>query len=86
MEPGGESLERRFQAFNGILLLGTVETFVVHARDAQRLAHVAALRQECGLIPESVQVDVVIQRCRRTGCRRQLGMSVTIIGTSSGPG
>jgi len=60
MEAGDESLESRLQAFNGILLLCTVETFVVHAGDAQHLPDVAAFRQKCGLTPESIEIDVVI--------------------------
>jgi hypothetical protein len=38
-----------------------IEAFVVHAREAQHHAHVAALGQEHRLAPEAVQVDMVAE-------------------------
>ena len=59
MEAGAECFERSLQPLDRVLLLGMVETFVVHAGNAQHHAQVAALGQEGGLIPEAIQVDVV---------------------------
>ncbi len=62
MEAGAKRLERCFQPLDGILLLRVVETFVVHARDAQHHPHVPAFGQKHTLIPESVKVDVIVKR------------------------
>jgi hypothetical protein len=42
MEAGAKRLQSSFQPLDGILLLRMVETFVVHAGDAQHHAHIAA--------------------------------------------
>jgi hypothetical protein len=52
VEAGAECLQRGLKPFHRVFLLGMVETFVVHAGDAQHHAQVAALGQEGGLIPE----------------------------------
>ena len=64
VEAGAERFERRFQPLHRILLFRVVETFVVHAGNTQHHAHVAALGQEGRLIPEAVQVDVVVESAR----------------------
>ena len=64
VEAGAEGLQRRLQPLDRVLLLAVVEAFVVHARNAQHHAHVAALGQKRGLVPESIQVDVVVERSR----------------------
>ncbi len=63
MEAWAERFERRFQPLDRILLLRAVQAFVVHARNTEHHADIAALSEEGRLIPEPVQVDVVIQ-CR----------------------
>jgi hypothetical protein len=62
MEAGAKRLQRSFQPFDGILLFRVVETLVVHAGDAQHHPHVPAFGQKHTLIPESVQVDVIVKR------------------------
>ena len=64
MKAGAECLERRLQPLDGVLLLSVVETFVIHACDAQHHAHVAALGQKRCLVPKAIQVDVVVERRR----------------------
>src|SRR5271168_440442 len=61
MEAGAKCLERRLQPLHRIFLFGVVKTFVVHARNTQYHAHVAALCKEGRFIPEAVQVDVGVE-------------------------
>src|ERR1700685_4029880 len=63
MEAWAKGFQRRLQPLHCILLLRTVEAFVVHAGNAENHADITALGKEGRLIPEAVQVDVVIQ-CR----------------------
>jgi len=41
-----------------------VEAFVVHARNTQHYPHIPALGDKRSLIPESIQIDVVIEGSR----------------------
>ena len=54
MEAWAERFERRFQPFHRILLRRAVETFVVHAGNAEDHADIAALSKKGCLIPEAV--------------------------------
>jgi hypothetical protein len=40
-----------------------VKALIVHAGDAQYDPKIAGLRKERRLVPESVEVDVVVERC-----------------------
>ena len=61
MEAGAEGFERGFEALDGVLLLRVVKALVVHAGNTEHHAHVAALGEKGSLIPEAVQVDVVVE-------------------------
>jgi hypothetical protein len=61
MEAWAKRFERRFQPLHRILLLRAVKTFVVHAGNAENHADIAALGKEGRLIPEAVEVDVVVE-------------------------
>jgi hypothetical protein len=61
MEAWAEGFQSGFQPLYRILLLRAVETFVVHAGNTEHHAHIAGLCKEGGLIPEAVQVDVVVE-------------------------
>src|ERR1700722_15415356 len=63
MEAWAKRFEGRFQPLHRILLLRAVETFVVHTGNAENHADIAAFGEEGRLIPEAVEVDVVVQ-CR----------------------
>ena len=65
MEAGAEELERSLKALDRVLLLGVVEALVIDTGNAQHHAQVAALGQECRLVPEAVQVDVVCRARQR---------------------
>src|SRR6202034_2006578 len=62
VESGTKGLECRLQPFNCILLFGMVETLVVDAGDSQYHANVPALSQKGSLIPNPIQVYMVIER------------------------
>ena len=62
VEAGAEGFERGFQPLDGILLLRMVKALVVHAGDAQHHPQIAALGQKRRLVPEAVEVDVVVER------------------------
>ena len=57
-----ELLECRLQPLYGVLLLRVVEAFVVHARYAKHHPEVARFGQKGRLVPETVQVEVIVQR------------------------
>src|SRR5580700_8822295 len=63
MEDWAKGFQRRLQPLHRILLLRAVETFVVHAGNAQNHADITALGKEGRLVPEAVEVDVVVERC-----------------------
>src|ERR1700676_1379889 len=62
MEAWAKRLEGRFQPLHRILLLGAVKTFVVHAGNAENHAEITALGKEGRLVPEAIEVDVVVER------------------------
>src|SRR5271170_1120880 len=62
MEAWAKGFQRRLQPLHRILLLRAVETFVVYAGNAENHADITALGKEGRLIPEAVEVDVVVQR------------------------
>jgi hypothetical protein len=62
VKAGAECFERGFQAFDRVLLFRMVKAFVVHAGNAENHAHIATLGEEGRLIPEAVQIDVVVER------------------------
>src|SRR5579884_3800399 len=64
VEAGAESFERRFEAFDGIFLLRVVKALVVHAWNMENHADISALGEEGRLVPEPVEVDVVVERRR----------------------
>src|SRR5580704_4522886 len=61
MEAGAKGFQRRLQPLHRILLLRAVETFVVHAGNAENHADITALGQEGRLGPEAIEVDVVVE-------------------------
>ena len=61
MEAWAKRLEGCLQPLHGILLLRAVQTFVVHAGNSEDHAEIAALRKEGRLIPEAIEVDVVVE-------------------------
>ncbi len=61
MEAWAERFQRRFQPLDRILLLRAVQAFVVNAGNAENHADIAGLSEEGRLIPEPVQVDVVVE-------------------------
>src|ERR1700693_2470721 len=61
MEAWAKGFQRRFQPLHRILLLRAVETFVVHAGNAENHADITALGKEGRLIPEAIEVDVVVE-------------------------
>src|SRR6202023_2720371 len=61
MEAWAKAFQRRLQPLHRILLLRAVKTFVVHAGNAENHADITALGKEGGLVPEGVQVDVVVE-------------------------
>ncbi len=62
VEAGTEGFQGRFEPLNRIFLFRVVKTFVVHTGDTENHAHIATLREKGCLVPESVQIDVVIER------------------------
>src|ERR1700731_5328919 len=62
MEAWAKGFQRRLQALHRILLLQAVETFVVHAGNAENHADITALGKEGRLVPKAIEVDVVVQR------------------------
>src|SRR5438309_2737030 len=62
MEAWAKGFQRRLQPLHRILLFRTVETFVVHTGNTENHAQIAALGKEGRLIPEAVEIDVVVQR------------------------
>jgi hypothetical protein len=61
VEAGAKSLQRGLQAFDGVLLLRVVKALIVHAGDGQQHPKIAGLRKERRLVPESIEIDVVIE-------------------------
>ncbi len=61
MEAWAKDFQRYLQPLHRILLFGAVKTFVVHAGNPENHADITALGEEGPLIPESVQVDVVVK-------------------------
>src|ERR1700689_1961925 len=61
MEAWAKGLQGRFQPLHRILLLRAVKTFVVHAGNAENHADIAALGKEGRLVPETIEVDVVVE-------------------------
>ena len=64
MEAWAEGFQSGFQPLHRILLLRAVEAFVVHAGNAEHHADIAGLGKKGRLIPEAVQVDVVVESTR----------------------
>ena len=62
MEAGAKCLQRGLQPLDGILLFRVVKALVVHAGDAQHHPKIAGLRKERRLVPEPIEVDVVVER------------------------
>src|SRR5208282_2942309 len=60
VEAGAKRLQRRLQPLYCIFLFRSVETFVVHTGNAEHHSHIAGLGKKGGLVPEAVQVDVVV--------------------------
>jgi hypothetical protein len=61
VEPWAERFERCLKTLHCVFLARVVETLIVNSRDAEHHAHVATLCQKRGLVPEAVEVDVVIE-------------------------
>ena len=61
MEAWAEGFQSGFQPLHRILLLRAVKAFVVHAGNTENHADIAALRKKGRLIPEAVEVDVVVE-------------------------
>ena len=61
MEAWAKGFERCLQPLHRILLFRAVKTFVVHAGNTENHAEIAALGKEGRLIPEAVEVDVVVE-------------------------
>ncbi len=61
MEAWAEGFQSGFQPLHRILLLRAVEAFVVHTGNTEHHAHIAGLGKKGRLIPEAVQVDVVVE-------------------------
>src|ERR1035437_7066683 len=61
MEAWAKCFQRGLQPLHRVLLLGAVKTLVVHASNSEHHAHVTALGEKGRRIPETVQIDVVIQ-------------------------
>src|ERR1700722_16102355 len=61
-EAGAKCLERRFQPLHRILLFRAVKTLVVHTGNTENHANITALGKESRLIPEAIEVDVVVER------------------------
>jgi hypothetical protein len=62
VEAGAKCLQCGFQAFDGVLLLRVVKALIVHTGDAQQHPKITGLRKERRLVPESIEVDVVVER------------------------
>ena len=61
VEAWAKRFQRRFQPLHRILLLRAVKAFVVHAGNTENHADIAGLSKEGRLIPEPVEVDVVVE-------------------------
>jgi hypothetical protein len=61
MEARAEGFERSFEPLDGVLLLRSIKAFVVHSLHLQHNAEVTRLRKERRLIPEPVEVNVVVE-------------------------
>src|ERR1700688_2723577 len=62
MEAWAKRFEGCLQPLHRVLLFRAVQTFVVHAGNAQNHAKIATFGKESRLVPEAVQVDVVVER------------------------
>jgi len=63
MKAWTKGFQRRLQPLHRIFLFRAVKTFVVHAGNAENHADITALGEEGRLIPEAIEVDVVVE-CR----------------------
>src|SRR5271169_3603796 len=63
MEAWAKRLERCLQTLHCVLLFRVVKTFVVHAGNTEDHADIPALGKEGCLVPEAVEVDVVVETC-----------------------
>src|ERR1700677_2121615 len=61
VEAWAESFQSGFQPFYRILLLRAVEAFVVHAGNTEHHADIAGLRKKGRFVPETVEVDVIVE-------------------------
>jgi hypothetical protein len=61
MEAWAKHLERCLQPLHRVLLFRAVQTFVVHAGNTENHADIPALGKEGRLIPEAIEVDVVVE-------------------------
>jgi hypothetical protein len=62
MEAWAKRCKRRFQPLPCILLFRMVKTFVVHTRNTENHAWIAAFGKKRRLIREAAEADVVVQR------------------------
>src|SRR5580700_793032 len=61
VEAWAKGFQRRLQPLHRVVLLRAVETFVVHAGNAENHADITALGQEGPVGPEAIEVDVVVE-------------------------
>ncbi len=61
MEAWAKRFQRRLQPLHRVLVLRAVKTFVVHARNAEDHAEITALGEEGRLVPEAIDVDMVVE-------------------------
>jgi hypothetical protein len=63
VEAWAKRFERCFHPLHRILLFGAVGTLVVRAGNAEDHSYIAALGEEGRLIPEAVEIYVVVESC-----------------------
>jgi hypothetical protein len=63
VEAWAKGFQSGFQPLYGIFLFRAVQAFVVHTGNTQHHADVAGLRKKGRLVPEAVEVDVVVETC-----------------------
>src|SRR5579863_6122012 len=61
MEAWAKGFQRRLQPLHRIFLLRAVKTLVVHTGNAENHAQITALGKEGRLVPEAIEVDVVVE-------------------------
>ena len=64
MKAGSEDLQSGFEPFNGVLLCRLVQALVIDTTHAEHDPQITALGEEHFLIPESVEVDLGVERSR----------------------